>query len=79
MKDILDRVRASIRPKKHRGLIGVEDEWRRSSRVLLASPVEGLDGGTVVTASEPLIARPELELRDIGVLLDGFDGFAELG
>ena len=59
-------------------LVRVVHEAIRTIVAGLARAVEPLDRGSVESAIDPLVSRPEAELRDLRSSLDGIDGLEEL-
>jgi hypothetical protein len=78
MQQKLDGVGALVVAEQYRRFSVGEDERLAPRVVPLAGPVEFLDGGAILTATDPLIAIAELEVRDAGVALDGVHRLVQL-
>jgi hypothetical protein len=70
VQQVLGRVWAGVPAEQDRRLARVEPELLAPGRVLAARRVEVLDRRAVVGAVDPAVARPELKLRELGLLGD---------
>jgi hypothetical protein len=55
-------------------VIGVADERLLPARILTAGAVETLDRGLAVSAVDPSVDRPELEVPELRIRLHGVAG-----
>ena len=73
VQHVLDRRRGVVGADEYDRMIGVED-MRVGVLHLLHRSVEAVNGRLVVGAADPFVGRPELELGDLVVALDGIEG-----
>src|SRR5262249_22739441 len=64
LKEVFARIGAPGLAAEDRRLVRIQDKRLRAARVLVAGAVEPFDRGAVVAAVDPLVASPELKLRE---------------